>query len=97
SPNLPVDLEISIKKHPSPSINPANQLGSGINTFAARGLSAGIIPGKESLSLSDKPLFIDALIATILEISAKVNLPSLIILIADLNKTKSEYFFDNKG
>ena len=53
-------------KLPSPLVKPANQCGSIACEFSTRGLTTGTTDGKANLSFSDKPRFIDALMARIL-------------------------------
>ena len=60
------DLIILTKKHPSPSINPTSQLESGISWSLITGLKTGIKLRKYYFNWSEIPLFIEALIATIL-------------------------------
>ena len=47
-------------------MNPANHCGSGIGEYWTKGLSTGRILGKAASIPEERPLFIDALIATIL-------------------------------
>ena len=51
---------------PSPDVNPANQFGSIVDGVVTSGLSTGTTSGNSAFSFSDKPKFIDALIATVL-------------------------------
>jgi hypothetical protein len=67
---LVLDLHIETEKQPSPSVNPASQLGSGILLLTAyslstKGLNTGFMSGKDSINYLDKPLLIDALIDSI--------------------------------
>ena len=57
---------ILTKKHPSPDVKPANQLGSLILQSKTLGLGTGIIFGKAASIAEGRPQFIEALIATIL-------------------------------
>ena len=52
-------------KQPSPLVNPANQCGSLIFWSFTNSLPRGVILGKASTKLEDKPQFIEALIAII--------------------------------
>ncbi len=58
-------FEILIKKHPSPSTNPANPLGSLVFEVITFGLLIAIVFGKAAFKTSDKPKFIEALRVTI--------------------------------
>ena len=55
-----------IKKQPSPEVNPASHCGSIVFGVSTLGLSTGTTLGKANWSFSDKPRFIDALVATML-------------------------------
>ena len=50
TPRLVLALYVSIKKQPSPVVNPANQLESFIPVWFTDGLGTGTISGKESLT-----------------------------------------------
>lgn len=53
------------KKHPSPDVNPATQKGCGIFCARTSDLAIGFIFGNATCNFLDKPIFIDAFIATI--------------------------------
>ncbi|OTB09677.1 hypothetical protein K445DRAFT_40564, partial [Daldinia sp. EC12] len=57
---------IEIKKHPSPLVKPANQLGSLTLLSKSIGLAIGVTLGKVSFNSSDKPRLIEALMLSIL-------------------------------
>lgn len=59
------ELIIFTLKQPSPSVNPATQLGSDISIPLTKGLSIGVIVGKASINAGERPLFSEALILKI--------------------------------
>ena len=80
-------------KLPSPETKPANQLGSLILgfLFKTKGLVTGITSGKADFTSRERPRFIDALIATILQnlsLSVLYSLSSVNLIIC-LNNLKS--------
>jgi len=75
--------EDSPKNSPSPSVNPANQWGSGIPNELMAGRATGIVLGKAAFNFTDKPQFIDTRMATILRKPSVVRCsPRFIISIA---------------
>ena len=70
-------------------INPANHSGSFIETKGTENLIAGTIPGKLAFSLSDSPLFKEALILTIFNNPSSVK--------CSLLTTSSDTFLKSAG
>ena len=96
-----LDLEVWIKKQPSPETKPATHwpIFKFLIEYPAKenagssGLSAGLILGKANFNLSGKPLFKEALILTISCKPSKVRcFLSLMISKAFLNNKKSACF-----
>ena len=97
-PILVLLLNILIMNEPSPEVNPAIQFGSGIRGFSTIGLTTGTTSGKANLTFSDKPRFIEALIATIFRNPSKVKCSLRWIFSTTLlKKLKSEHFWVIKG
>jgi len=71
---------ILIKKQDSPDANPASHCGSPIFLSLITGLSTGFIFKKDVFNLSDKPLFIEALIAKICLNPSKVKCSLFLII-----------------
>jgi hypothetical protein len=90
------DLYILTKKQASPSAKPDNQLGSGIPLKLTLGLEQGIVLGKDSFNLLDKPTFNEAFKFTISCNPLVVRcFLALIILITFTNISKSARFCIN--
>jgi hypothetical protein len=86
-------LKILIKNLLSPDTKPANQFGSFMVWSTTIGLDTGLIFEKFVANLSDKPQFIDALIATILCKPSIVKCSLRTIKSTTfLNKIKSAFF-----
>jgi hypothetical protein len=92
-----VNFLILTLKQPSPLLNPANQLGSGILLFSIKGLWIDTILGNAVFKSSDKPKFIDALIATVFKPFIDKCYLLLIRSTAFLNKIKSAFCCVIKG
>jgi hypothetical protein len=88
-----IDFVISTKKHPSPLINPENQLGFFIAWFSTIGLETVVIPGKDSFKIGLKPSLREARKLTIL-LNPSILRCSLLFIksIIDLNRRKSARF-----
>ena len=79
-------------------INPANHSGSFIETKGTESLIAGTMSGKLAFSLSDSPLFKEALILTIFNNPSSVKCSLLTISsITALNNKKSSCFLLKRG